>query len=302
MAMFDFETRGKISRIAQEAGIEAAALLAVIEVESAGKTGTAINGRFEPLIRFEAHYFYHLLPKPLRNKAQKLHLAHPLAGRIKNPKSQPRRWAMLERAIRIDRKAALSSVSWGLGQVMGDHWNWLGYESVEALVTEARSSVSGQVRLMARFIEKSGLARKLNAHDWAGFARTYNGPAYRKNRYDKKMARAYRHHAATGRASRPAITRPQLQQGARGSAVRELQDTLTRAGIATTTDGIFGPETHAGVVRFQHDNNLAADGIVGPETWARLENIKSPATSVELLDIENSFREATKCLRRFLRL
>jgi len=75
--------------------------------------------------------------------------------------------------------------------VTGAHWAWLGYPSVDALVEEAREGLAGQLRLMARYIEKAGLAEALRAHDWAAFARGYNGPAYRRNRYDTKLAAAY---------------------------------------------------------------------------------------------------------------
>ena len=32
-------------------------------------------------------------------------------------------------------------------------------------------------------------------------------------------------------------------------------------------DGIFGSQTKAAVMSFQHDNGLEEDGIIGPETW-----------------------------------
>src|SRR5690606_12550109 len=108
-----------------------------------------------------------------------------------NPASQAARWKLLRRAVAIDRVAAYESVSWGVGQVMGAHWAWLGHASVDALVGEARSGVCGQVRLMARYITRAGLADALKSHDWAAFARGYNGPAYRRNGYDTRLAKAY---------------------------------------------------------------------------------------------------------------
>lgn len=74
---------------------------------------------------------------------------------------------------------------------MGAHWEWLGYRSVDALVVEARESVAGQVRLMLHFIEKAQLVQALRSHDWPGFARRYNGPAFTRNNYDKRMAEAH---------------------------------------------------------------------------------------------------------------
>ena len=41
------------------------------------------------------------------------------------------------------------------------------------------------------FLKANGLISKLQRHDWAGFARGYNGSAYAKNQYDTKLAVAY---------------------------------------------------------------------------------------------------------------
>ena len=180
--------------------------MAVAEVESGGRITAKVRGRDEPVIRFEGHYFDRFLKGDARQEARAEGLASPTAGAIKNPSSQTRRWKLLNRAIKINRIAALSSVSWGIGQVMGSHWQWLGYGSVDALVAEARSGASGQLELMARYIKKSGLANALAEHDWTAFARTYNGPGYRRNKYDTKMALAFdRLTCATTKSSLPIL-------------------------------------------------------------------------------------------------
>ncbi|QPC85430.1 DUF3380 domain-containing protein [Mesorhizobium sp. NBSH29] len=189
--MFSASTATEIRQVARELKIEPATLLAVAEIESGGKAFASVDGRREPVIRFEGHYFDRRLSPDNRSRARLAKLASPLAGRVRNPALQVDRWAMLERAAAIDRKAAYESVSWGLGQVMGAHWAWLGYASVDALANEARSGVAGQVRLMARYIEKAGLAPALRARDWKAFALGYNGPGFAKNRYDERMAEAY---------------------------------------------------------------------------------------------------------------
>ena len=48
-----------------------------------------------------------------------------------------------------------------------------------------------QVELMAEFLQSRGLTDELQRQDWAGFARVYNGPAFRQNKYDEKLAAAY---------------------------------------------------------------------------------------------------------------
>ena len=195
--MFTQETISEITAVAREIGIEPAALLAVAEVESGGKAFASVEGRLEPLIRFEGHYFDRRLSGEVQARARAEGLASPNAGVVANPASQAARWELLERAAAIDRKAALESVSWGLGQVMGAHWAWLGYASVEALAGEARDSVAGQARLMARYIGKAELQAALAGHDWHAFARGYNGPAYRRFGYHTKLAAAYKRHAAS---------------------------------------------------------------------------------------------------------
>ncbi len=254
--------RDAVTQVADEAGIEAAALLAVVEVESGGRTHAMVGGRAEPLIRFEGHYFHKLLPTAKRHQAIVAGLAHPVAEKVRNPLRQVDRWAMLQRACVIDRPAALSSVSWGVGQVMGAHWRWLGYADVEHLAAEARSGVEGQVRLLARFVEKSGLSVKLIQHDWAGFARSYNGPAYKQHGYDRKMQQAYQRIVG---ASAPNARHQTafLRLGSTGNSVEELQFNLRQLGYPLIADGDFGPATQAALSSFQQSAGLKPDGIFG---------------------------------------
>lgn len=275
--MFEPELTKEISLIAAQHEIEPEALMAVVAVESNGKLGASVNGRMEPLIRFEGHYFYRLLTTAKRNKAVTRGLAHSQAGRIKNPWLQSARWKLLKRAEEIDRPAALASCSWGCGQVMGSHWRWLGFASVDALVTEARDGASGQIRLMMRYIQKAKLVSKLQDHDWAGFARAYNGPAYAKYKYDSKMRDAYRRFCNLSKSPGKAemlAKRNQLQMlkfGSVGVAVRQLQRDLSSIGYTLKVDGDFGPATERVLKQFQHENRLQPDGIFGPKTLEMLK-------------------------------
>ncbi|MGN8022828.1 N-acetylmuramidase family protein [Phyllobacterium sp. 22229] len=194
--MLSQQDMGDIRDEAQRAEIEPAALLAVVEVESGGVCLYRIDGRSEPPIRFEGHYFDLRLTGGQRQIARSKGLASPTAGAVRNPASQAARWQLLEAAIAINRPAALESVSWGIGQVMGAHWKCLGHDSVEALVAEARASLKGQLRLMIRFIAHNDLMPVLARHDWKSFARAYNGPKFTQNRYDAKLALAWRRFAA----------------------------------------------------------------------------------------------------------
>ena len=62
-----------------------------------------------------------------------------------------------------------------------------------------------------------------------------------------------------------------IRRGARGAAVRDIQERLKRAvDPALPIDGVFGDDTYRVVRHFQRERGLAADGIVGPETWREL--------------------------------
>lgn len=259
----------EIRTVASELKVEAAALAAVADIESGLTAFAMVDGRAEPLIRFEGHYFDRRLSGAMQIKARQQGLASPQAGAVKNPASQAARWRLLTAAASIDRKAAYESTSWGMGQVMGTHWAWLGYASIDALVKEARSGAVGQLRLMARYIDKAGLAGALRQRDWAAFAHGYNGPAYARNNYHGKLASAYARHAA-GATKIVVSTTSLLKRGSRGDGVRTLQIALIAAGHAIMADGIFGTATEQAVRAFQTRNHLKVDGIAGPLTMAAL--------------------------------
>lgn len=65
------------------------------------------------------------------------------------------------------------------------------------------------------------------------------------------------------------ISTPTLQLGAKGSAVKDLQELLLeRVSVGgLIADGDFGQITQLAVNVFQHRNFLEQDGIVGPSTW-----------------------------------
>lgn len=265
--MVDGAVMREVALAAGQLGAETAALAAVADVESGLRPHAIVDGRPEPLIRFEGHYFDRRLAGAARVQARSQGLADPKAGAVKNPASQAARWQLLMRAAAIDRKAAYESASWGMGQVMGAHWAWLGYADVDTLVTEARGGAAGQLRLMARYIDKAGLAGALRRHDWAAFARGYNGPGFAANSYDRRLARAYARHAAI---AEPGTGAAVLRRGSRGEAVRALQTALTASGYALAADGMFGPLTERAVRTFQARHSLTVDGIAGPATMTAL--------------------------------
>jgi peptidoglycan hydrolase-like protein with peptidoglycan-binding domain len=67
---------------------------------------------------------------------------------------------------------------------------------------------------------------------------------------------------ADGAAGRATLRRPAI-----GDLVKAVQ-----AKLKLDTDGVFGPNTEAGVRAFQRAHSLVPDGIVGPKTWALLDS------------------------------
>lgn len=259
--MFSKETITEITGVARAFGYEPAALLAVADVESSGIAYALVEGQREPLIRFEGHYFDRRLSGQRRIKARLEGLSNPKPGRIPNPQTQAGRWRLLKRAAAIDAVAAYESTSWGLGQVMGAHWEMLGFSSVDDLVQLARSGAAGQARLMASYIERAGLERALAKRDWRAFARAYNGPAYEKNGYHTKMQAAWRRYNGLLGHDQSSAT---LRLGSSGIEVEKLQAALNARGDSLVVDGLFGRATRNAVKALQRENGLIVDGVVGP--------------------------------------
>lgn len=272
---FTVNDAAEINKIAQKEGFELPALLAIIEIESNGVPWEIIGSRFEPIIRYEGHYFDKLCDPKVREAARKAGVSSPKAGGVKNPASQINRWALVQRAAKFDSAAAYMSCSYGVGQVMGSHWKSLGFSSLEAFLKTVRSGLIGQVEVMVRFIKVNKLDDELRDLDWSGFAAGYNGKNYAKNKYDTKMAAAYRRHGGVG-----SITDKRsgnLRLGSQGAGVRDVQAMLVLSGYDIKIDGFFGNATKRAVQDFQRKHKLVADGIVGSKTQQALSLVRNTA-------------------------
>lgn len=179
-----------IPAVADSLGVETAALRAVLSVETGG-SGFDASGR--PKALFERHYFYKFLANEPDKQSQAVSagLAYPKWGEKPYPKGSDAVYAEINAACEIDLDAALRSVSWGLGQIMGNNHKMVGFNTAEDMVKNAMESEVNQLRQMAAFIKAAGLLDELQGKNWAGFAKGYNGPAYATNQYDAKLAAAY---------------------------------------------------------------------------------------------------------------
>ena len=183
-------TETDFQRAASELGVPIAAVKAVTEVESNG-SGFLPDGR--PVILFERHVMRKQLRKngmePLPFETTHPDLVNSKPGGYKGGTKEHDR---LEEAAKIHRESALESCSWGAFQIMGYHWKAIGYPSLQSFINAMYRNEGEQLDCFVRFVKTNpNIHRALKALDWAAFSRLYNGPNYKANNYDAKLASAF---------------------------------------------------------------------------------------------------------------
>jgi len=197
---------------ARSLGCSVAQIRAVWEVESGGGwfkdvradilaadgPGGFIDGPNLPKILFEAHVFD-------RETSGRFRASHPnLSSRTWNRKlyvGGQGEWLRLNRAMQLDRRAALRSASVGGAQIMGFNHQLAGFDTVEAFWDAMKVSERAHLDAFVAFIRNRSLVSALraisNRHaDCIAFAKGYNGSGYAANEYHIKIARAHAKYAA----------------------------------------------------------------------------------------------------------
>lgn len=178
--------------VAETLGVDLPTIKAVAEVEASGR-GFENNRR--PRILFEGHIFWSRLKKCSMNPEDFVEdhpgIIYPKWDRSKYLGGD-KEWSRLEEAWKIKDSAALESASYGLFQIMGFNYSACGCKDVFEFVSKMFISEGEQLDLFCKFCQSLGLEKYLREHDWAGFARRYNGPEYAKNEYDTKLASAFK--------------------------------------------------------------------------------------------------------------
>jgi hypothetical protein len=170
---------------------DVAALKAVAQVESCG-SGFLRDGRLKVL--FEGHVFYRYTKGAFAETNPTLcHAKWTTANYCSGDAETRGQWELfrLEQAKKLDRKAALMSCSIGRFQVMGFNFALCGFRTVEEFWASLASGEQAHLGAFCAYVQAVGITKVLKNHDWAEFARVYNGPEYSKNQYDLKLARAY---------------------------------------------------------------------------------------------------------------
>ncbi len=204
--LFDFNDKflseQDLILFAEANNLELSVVKAVNQVESRGK-GFLINGK--PVILFEGHVFWRQLnerginPNTLLNSDtedvlyKKWTRKHYLGG--------VKEYTRLEKATSISsssavKEAAYSSASWGAFQIMGYHYESLGYTSIDDFVVKMYDHEREHLEAFGRFISINSFRGKkiiswLREKNWTNFAHAYNGSGYKQNKYDTKLQTAY---------------------------------------------------------------------------------------------------------------
>jgi len=172
--------------------VSVASVMAVNAVES---RGSGFFTEDKPTILYERHIMFRRLkhhgidPRPYVD--QYPNIVNTRTGGYRGGVAEHQR---LNAACQLHEESGLESASWGLFQIMGFHWEHLGYQSVNQFVGLMKESERHHLLAFVKFIRAyQRLHEALKERNWARFARIYNGPAYAKHNppYDTRLARAF---------------------------------------------------------------------------------------------------------------
>jgi hypothetical protein len=242
-------TQGGLDASAQLIKVDLPTLWAVVFTETSG-CGFFSDRR--PKVLFERHIFHRLTGG--RFDADDPDVSQPTPGGY-GP-SGAHQYDRLAAAIALDEQAALQSVSWGLGQIMGENYHAAGFANVKDMVTAMVAGEDMQLRAMGSFINFHGMEASLQAQNWTSFARVYNGPNFAANNYDGHL----RHFHDTFAAG----PLPDLR-------VRALQIRLMFKGFNPgTIDGVVGPKTREALREFEASDQGPGDPPIDDALLDRL--------------------------------
>jgi N-acetylmuramidase/Bacterial SH3 domain len=180
---------GLLETLSAKLGIDPGVALAVVATESGGSGFK--DGRM--IIRFENHHFWRLWGKDHRDafnayfrfNAAKSWTDHQFRSDAGEPwekfhGDQDAEWKVFEKAQSLDERAAKSSISMGLPQIMGSNHAEIGYDSVEEMFTAFSTDERTQLLGLFDFIQGphtvSTKVAALQRKDFTAFAEKYNGP------------------------------------------------------------------------------------------------------------------------------
>ena len=165
-----------LEELANKYGVELAAVKAVIAVESAGSSDAFL---------FEPHIFH-------KETGGKFDTTHPhLSSKVWNKALYKNNMSNYKEAYALDPVATMKSTSWGRYQIMGQNSKLAGFGDVVKFVEAMKSGEEAQNKAFFAFLSATNIIKHLKSKNWEAFAKAYNGPGYKKNKYDTKLQEAY---------------------------------------------------------------------------------------------------------------
>lgn len=259
---------------ADKNGIKPSRLLALVEVETSGKTFEQ-DGR-TPALLYERHIAWRQAGKVsacLRAAFASAGLAIPKWSRATQYKDQGTsagRLGVIAKARAIHEEVANQSASWGVGQTMGFLFEELGFASANDMVDHMTGNLAGQIECMIAAIRNKHLIAPLNAGQWATVARIYNGPGYAANQYDVRLADADKRWQRKIDSGLAAHAAPAMSK----DDVIALQGKLRSLGYVSVgiPDGKFGTKTVGALAQFQRHEGLPVTGCYDQATYAAMKS------------------------------
>lgn len=229
-------TAAAFSQAVDALGTRPSSLWAVITVETSG-FGFLSDRR--PKIRYERHIFHKRTGGKFSRRFPDI--SSSIMGG--NTASVANEYLRLQQAMALDRRAALESTSWGLGQVMGFNASKIGYAGAEEMVAEFVQGEDAQLIGMQRYmLARAELAAAFKDKQWDRFAFFYNGKGSLHTNYARNLAHNEQDFALHGV--------PDLE-------IRTIQARLTYLGFSPGgVDGIVGNGTRRALLAFQKANGL----------------------------------------------
>ena len=181
---YDTLTEEDFKIVAEQLGVEVAAIKAVVTIEA----GPKLQGFWAPGVPV-ANYVQSLFNKyNAKHKGRKMPNAKVPSGLSGYALKE---WTALTNARKKNAEAADMGTYWGMFQIGGFNYKQCGCKSVEEMVGKICESEFSQLEMFAVFVRNSGMLDALRKKDWAAFARKYNGPSYAKRGYHTRMAKEY---------------------------------------------------------------------------------------------------------------
>ena len=193
---------GLLEDLSRRRQIDVACAVAVLCVESSGK-GFEPSNRDRVIIRFENHKFWKywgrrdpdLYRRHFQYRKGQAWKDHTWRSDQEQEwrrfhGNQRSEWEVLDFARAIDDDAALMSISMGAPQIMGFHFQAIGYQSVQEMFQAFGEEMSAHIQGLFDFMS-TAMVHHLQVLNFSEFAGMYNGSG-QKERYGRWIDDHYR--------------------------------------------------------------------------------------------------------------